>query len=127
VAFLPPVSFYKPQGVPLDELKGAVLPIDGLEALRLVDALGMDHDEAAARMDVSRPTLSRLLAEARRIVATALINGWALRIEGGDVEFVEPDEAEGNGTEGGPRCCRKGRGPHRRLGCDKWSNDQNDD
>jgi len=109
VGLMPPIAFYKPHGVPLDELKGVVLPVDGLEALRLIDALQMDHDEAAARMAVSRPTFSRLLAEARHIVATALINGWALRIEGGDFELADPDQASAD-----PPCChRRGRGCRR--------------
>jgi len=103
VGMMPPAAFYKPQGVPADELRGVVLPIEGLEALRLVDALGMDHDEAAVRMTVSRPTFSRLLAEARHIVATALANGWALRIEGGDYEIAAPEIDA-------PPCRRRRRG-----------------
>lgn len=103
VGMMPPATFYKPQGIPADELRGVVLSVDGLEALRLVDALEMDHDEAAARMTVSRPTLSRLLAEARHIVATALVNGWALRIEGGDYELAAPEA-------GAPPCRRRRRG-----------------
>ncbi|GEO81876.1 DUF134 domain-containing protein [Pararhodospirillum oryzae] len=102
VAAHPPVSYYKPQGIPLRLLSHAVLSVDGLEALRLADALGLDHDEAAARMDVSRPTFSRLLAEARRVVAEALTQGWALRIEGGEYRLA----SEENGPlEGGASGC----------------------
>jgi uncharacterized protein len=90
---LPPASFYKPQGVPMCALPSVVLPIDGLEALRLADAEGLDQETAAARMGVSRPTFSRLLGEARKVVATALASGWALRIEGGPVR-VEPSSNE---------------------------------
>jgi uncharacterized protein len=89
VEALPPASFYKPQGVPMTALPIMVLPVDGLEALRLADAEGLDHETAAGRMGVSRPTFSRLLGEARRVVATALTSGWALRIEGGTFR-VEP-------------------------------------
>lgn len=92
VAAAPVVAFYKPQGVPMDLLRGVVLPVDGLEALRLADAEGIEHDEAARRMDVSRPTFSRLLAEARQIVATALVRGWALRIDGGDFRLESMEE-----------------------------------
>lgn len=96
----PPVSeFYKPQGVPLRLLRGAVLPLDGLEALRLVDAEGLSQDDAAARMRVSRPTLTRILSEARRIVATALSQGWAIRIEGGEVT-VDQDHAKSDAGGG---------------------------
>lgn len=80
--------FYKPQGVPMAELKGSVLSHDGFEALRLADVEGLDHEAAARMMEISRPTFSRLVAEARRTVATALVNGWALRIDGGDFRLA---------------------------------------
>ena len=85
----PRATYFKPQGIPMHALQGVVLPVDGLEALRLADAEGLDHGEAAARMQISRSTFSRLLAESRRIVATALVNGWALRIDGGDFRLAE--------------------------------------
>ena len=83
VTFSPAVRFFKPQGVPLTALKGVTLPVEGLEALRLADAESLDHETAAAKMGISRPTFSRVLSEARSTVARALINGWAIRIEGG--------------------------------------------
>ena len=86
---------YKPQGVALTDLRGVVLSHDGLEALRLADAEGHDHETAAAMMEVSRPTFSRLLAEARQTVATALSQGWALRIDGGDFRLGGDDRPEG--------------------------------
>ena len=79
----PVQAFYKPQGVPLSRLKGVILPVEGLEAIRLADAEGMEQNAAARLMDVSRPTFSRILADARRMVAEAITKGWAIRIEGG--------------------------------------------
>lgn len=77
-----PIStMYKPQGIPASALKGVALPLEGLEALRLVDAKGLDQEDAAALMGVSRATLGRILAQARTTVATALSSGWAIRIE----------------------------------------------
>jgi predicted DNA-binding protein (UPF0251 family) len=96
-------GFYKPQGVPIQDLRGVTLPVEGLEAIRLADADGMDHEEAARQMGVSRPTFSRILSEARRQVARALSNGWAIRIEGGDYEVVADPPPVGG---------------HRRRGCD---------
>jgi predicted DNA-binding protein (UPF0251 family) len=102
----PPAQFYTPHGVPLGRLRGVTLSLDGMEALRLADAEGLDHGQAAELMGISRPTFSRLLAEARGIVATGLANGWALRIEGGNYEFT--DEASFCGR--GRRRCRLGSG-----------------
>jgi len=81
VADVPAVTVFKPQGVPMGQLYGVVLGLDGLEAMRLVDGEGMSQEEAAVLMQVSRPTLSRILAEARTQVARALSRGWAIRIE----------------------------------------------
>jgi uncharacterized protein len=102
----PPVRFYKPQGIPLGQLRGVTLTLDGLEAIRLADAEGLDHEEAAARMGISRPTFSRLLAEARGIVARGLVNGWAIRIEGGNYILTETETPVAPGR----RRCRRGRG-----------------
>jgi predicted DNA-binding protein (UPF0251 family) len=84
----PVVQLYTPHGIPLGRLRGVTLNLDGLEALRLADAEGLDHEQAAELMGISRPTFSRLLAEARGIVAKGLVNGWAIRIEGGNYEFA---------------------------------------
>lgn len=79
----PAHRLYKPQGVPVHAITGVRLPVEGLEALRLADAQRMDHVAAAELMGVSRPTFSRILTEARRIVASGLAYGWAIEIDGG--------------------------------------------
>ena len=88
---LPPAVFYKPEGIPLSRLKGSVLPLEGLEALRLADAEGLSQEEAAALMGVSRPTFCRILTEARGIVANALARGRAIRIDGGRYRLASAD------------------------------------
>jgi len=100
----PLVQFYIPQGVPPGRLRGITLTLDGLEALRLADAEGMEQEQAAELMGISRPTFSRLLAEARGIVAKGLVSGWAIRIEGGNYEFT----GEAPPCGGGRRRCRRG-------------------
>jgi len=64
-----------------------VLPVEGLEAIRLNDFEGLDQETAATRMSVSRQTFGRILGEARRVVAEALVMGKILRIEGGDFDM----------------------------------------
>lgn len=103
VASVPEVTVFKPVGVPMSQLSGVVLGLDGFEALRLVDGDGLSQEEAAARMQVSRPTLCRILGEARAQVARALSRGWAIRIEV-DVLHAVTGEDEENMT--GPRCRR---------------------
>ncbi len=89
----PKVDYFKPRGIPLRDLDEAVLSVEGLESLRLADLEGLTASEAAQRMGVSRHIFGRVLAEARRAVALALVEGQALRVEGGHFE-VRPPEAE---------------------------------
>lgn len=78
------MTYFKPQGVPLKNLEQVVITVDELEALRLSDFLDQSHEAAAQQMKVSRPTVTRMLAKAHRAIADALVNGKAIRIEGGD-------------------------------------------
>ena len=84
----PPSTYFKPRGVPVSELEETVLSVDELEALRLADLEGLYHEEAAARMNVSRATFGRIVEAARRKVAEVLVRGRALKIEGGAVEMT---------------------------------------
>jgi|WetSurMetagenome_2_1015567.scaffolds.fasta_scaffold01954_16 predicted DNA-binding protein (UPF0251 family)/predicted Fe-Mo cluster-binding NifX family protein len=83
IAGTPRVAYFKPQGIPMWELDEVSLAYEGHEALRLADLEGMTQEESAQYMGVSRHTFGRILAGARRIVAEAVINGLALRIQGG--------------------------------------------
>ncbi len=60
-----------------------ILTLEELEAIRLVDYEGLNQEEAAAQMGVSRKTLWNDLKSGRKKVAEALIHGWAIRITGG--------------------------------------------
>jgi predicted DNA-binding protein (UPF0251 family) len=72
--------------VPVPQLEETVLSVDELESLRLADLEGLYHEDAASRMNVSRATFGRIVEAARRKVAEALVQGKALRIEGGAIE-----------------------------------------
>ncbi len=83
----PVVSAFIPDSTPPWGREEARLTLEGLEALRLADLQGMDQDTAAGLMNVSRQTFGRILAQARTVVADALVNGKVLRIEGGNYEI----------------------------------------
>jgi predicted DNA-binding protein (UPF0251 family) len=80
---MPPIASFQPAGVPDTDQKTVILTIEELEAIRLVDFEGMYQQEAALEMGVSRKTLWNDLKSGRKKIAEALINGWAIRIEGG--------------------------------------------
>ena len=56
---------------------------DELEALKLCDMDDLTQEQAGARMGISRGTVQRILALARRKVATALTRGQAILFEEG--------------------------------------------
>lgn len=85
VAAAPDVTFFKPAGIPLHDLKVTTLALDEFEALRLADRDGLEHAEAAQKMGISRQTFTRIVRAARKKVADFLAQGNALRIEGGPV------------------------------------------
>jgi predicted DNA-binding protein (UPF0251 family) len=64
-----------------------ILSFEGLEAIKLIDHQGFDQETSAKMMNVSRQTFGRVLAEARAIVADALVMGKVLRIQGGHFEM----------------------------------------
>lgn len=88
----PKVSMFKPQGKPVSHLQVVVLSLDELEAPRLADLEGDQHEHAAAKMNISRPTFGRILENAHKIVADALLHGKALQIEGGPVTTARRGE-----------------------------------
>ncbi|AXX93071.1 DNA-binding protein [Malaciobacter molluscorum LMG 25693] len=51
-----------------------------IEAIYLMDLLGLYQEEAAKKMNVSRPTFSRIIKNARQKVANCLIGGAKLSI-----------------------------------------------
>lgn len=85
VGGVPPVTVYKPLGIPARDLEWVRLTLDEFESLRLIDHVGLEQAVVAERMGVSRPTVSRIAASARAKVARALALGQALAIEGGCV------------------------------------------
>jgi predicted DNA-binding protein (UPF0251 family) len=79
----PALEGYKPFGVPMRNLESVVLSVEEYEALRLADYEDLTHEEAARRMDISRPTFTRLYDKARKNIARAFAEGKAIIIRGG--------------------------------------------
>lgn len=85
---MPDVTYFKPAGIPLRVLEDVRLSVEEAEAIRLKDLDGLEQEEGAEKMNISRPTFQRVLASARKKVADALLNGKALRIQGGNFEIA---------------------------------------
>jgi len=103
-------NIFRPQGIPARDLEEVALPIEGLEALRLSDLEKLDQETAAVRMNVSRQTFGRVLAEARQMVAEALVMGKMIRIQGGSYTLPGAGRWGRGGREGRGRRGRHGPG-----------------
>ncbi len=87
INFLPKTTLFKPAGIPAKMLAEVCLSMEEAEAIRLKDLEGLEQEYGAARMNISRPTFQRILTSARQKVAEAILNGKAIRIEGGNFEI----------------------------------------
>ncbi|MFH1257281.1 MAG: DUF134 domain-containing protein [Candidatus Diapherotrites archaeon] len=84
----PRVTYFKPAGVRMVDLEESILAVEEFEAVRWNDLEGLEQEEAASKMGISQPTFHRLLSSARKKIVDAIVNGKALRIEGGSFKFV---------------------------------------
>lgn len=77
----PNSSYFKPAGKRIIELEEIILTMPEFEAIRLIDLKEIPQEKAAQKMEISQPTLSRILKSARNKIANAIINGKAIKIE----------------------------------------------
>ena len=90
---IPSVTLFQPVGsCHQNEAAEVVLSLDEFEAIRLADHDGLYQEAAALRMGVSRQTFGRIVENARKKVADALVNGKVLRVEGGNTVMQAEEE-----------------------------------
>jgi len=127
IGFDPPGVCFLPQPAAAPGMDLMVLTLDELEALRLADLEGLGQEEAARRMNVSRPTFGRIVEQARRKVAAALVQERGIGIEGGVIRFHPPygHRWGRGGRRGGPQGrghgCHGGHGGNAGHGHGPWS------
>lgn len=84
----PDITYFKPRGIPMKDMEEIVLPVEEYEAVRLKDLEGLEQEECAKKMNISQPTFHRLVLSARKRIADAIINGKAIKIEGGNFKII---------------------------------------
>lgn len=84
----PPLMMgFNPYGIASHSNETLVLTFDEFECIKLLDYELLTHDEAAVRLNVSRPTLTRIYERARRTIAKAFVEGKSVKFSGGEVVF----------------------------------------
>jgi len=81
ISEVPTVSCFMPEGSP--RIEAVSITLEELEAVRLVDLLELDQEEAAFYMGISRKAFWNDLMNARKKIVAALVYGMGLRIQGG--------------------------------------------
>lgn len=95
ISEVPSVRCFLPEGCP--QVEAISMTLEELEAVRLVDLLDLDQEEAAFYMGISRKAFWNDLMNARKKIASALVYGMGLRIEGGS--FALRGGETGSATE----------------------------
>ena len=83
---MPKIAQFSPRGKPgrPEEIE---LAIDEFEALKLADFQGFNQSQGASAMRLSRPSFGRILRQARKKIADALVNGKVIKIRMGDAQI----------------------------------------
>lgn len=76
----PEVMCFKPVGVPLRDLERVIIEHDEYEAFRLAAYDRLLQEEGAERMEISRPTFTRIYNCAVQKIAQAIIEGKIIDI-----------------------------------------------
>lgn len=80
------------------------ITVDEYEVFRLLNLEKKTQSECAERMNISRPTVTRINEIASEKIADALVHGKRIHIGGGDVEVCLAPKPE---CAGEPHCCHK--------------------
>ncbi|MCD8121648.1 MAG: DUF134 domain-containing protein [Clostridiales bacterium] len=105
ICSVPRNSEFQPQDCPWTD--SVNLTYDEYETIRILDYEHQTQEQCAQKMDISRPTVTRIYDEARRKIADVLVHGKRLTIGGGDV-FVCPRMRPECANE--RHCCHKSEG-----------------
>ncbi|MUU78446.1 DUF134 domain-containing protein [Winogradskyella endarachnes] len=83
----PKMHGFKPFGIRFCDTEQVVMQYEEYETVKLVIYDKLSQDEAAEKIEVSRPTLTRIYNSALKKIGQAFVEGKSIVIKGGDFEF----------------------------------------
>ncbi len=105
IEFEPIAVIFRPVGTSKILSEEVILNMEEFEAIRLKDFMDLEQKKAAKNMKISQPTFHRLLLSARRKIGKAIVQGKAIRIEGGVYKIHKKGESESNVLKGTGLLC----------------------
>lgn len=96
IAASPTVSGFRPYGRCCRKKESVILNFDEYESIRLIDYQGYLQEEASKQMNVSRPTLTRIYAEARKKISIAIVEGMCVKISDDNKDFNNYQQRKSN-------------------------------
>jgi uncharacterized protein len=121
IGVMPEIKCFKPEEAQASSCDEVIMTLDEFEAFRLAYHEGMYQEQAAAMMNVSRPTFGRIIESAQFKIADFLVNGKALRITGGDIFVVNSNQNPCESCKRASEQCDRGKDGRRCPFCRKHS------
>jgi predicted DNA-binding protein (UPF0251 family) len=118
---MPEITRFKPEGAQASSEDEVVMTLDEFEAVRLAYYEGMYQEQAAAMMNVSRPTFGRIIDSAQMKIADFLVNGKGLRITGGEIFVIRSNQNPCESCKRASERCDRGKDGRRCHFCRKGS------
>lgn len=88
VCHLPGTLSFIP-GESIENTEAVILTVDEYETIRLIDREGFSQEECGEYMQVARTTVQQIYTCARKKIATAIVDGLPIRIEGGNYQLCD--------------------------------------
>lgn len=83
----PKMKGFKPFGIKLCVNSPVILKLEEYESIKLINYDMLSQDIAAVKMNVSRPTFTRIYNKALKQIAKSFIEGKVISIEGGNYQL----------------------------------------
>ncbi len=92
VCCLPKRDSFGPANCRFSEKNSVKMTVDEYETIRLIDLQGFTQEECSHFMHIARTTVQQIYNDARKKVATAIVDGKFLKIDGGEYELCTGEE-----------------------------------